>query len=295
MVELDNARYTKRTMVGGLEALEIRHPLLDACVLLQGAQLIHFAPAGDDNWLWMSPQARFQKGKPVRGGIPVCWPWFGDPPRNPDPVRSLVQSDSAHGFARTALWRPVYLEELEEAVCLTLELDTTGVAYPWSGLAHAEITFRFSPEQVTLALTTGNTGTDLLAFTQALHTYLPVPSITETRIMGLDGARYIDTLDDWAAAEQAGDITFHGETDRIYQAAPAIRVQTPGKQYRLTSTGSGTTVVWNPGPEKSRRLSDFPDDGWTGMVCVETANAALDFRTLTPGERHTLTMTLAES
>lgn len=294
MHKLENARYTQLETLGELEAIRIRHPLLEATVVLQGAHLVHFAPAGEDNWLWMSPLARFEKGVAIRGGVPVCWPWFGDPGHNPAPVKSLVDTDKAHGFARTALWSVDQLEELEEAVNLTLVLDAAGPPgnTPWQGQARVSLTLSFSPEDLTLALTTRNTGTGPLAITQALHTYLPTEQVSATRIRGLEGAHYLDTLDDWNPKHQEGTVTFDGETDRIYQAAPELHIHSPDRTCRLASRGSASTVVWNPGPEKAARLSDFPDDAWTGMLCVETANAADDYRELQPGASHTLSATL---
>lgn len=297
MHKLENARYTQLETLGALDAIRIRHPLLEATVVLQGAHLVHFAPAGEDNWLWMSPQARYEKGVAIRGGVPVCWPWFGDPGHNPAPVKSLVDTDKAHGFARTALWSLEQLEELEDTVSLTLSLDAGGSSgdVPWQGQAHASLTLKFSPEGVALALTTRNTGTAPLAITQALHTYLPTEQVSATHIQGLEGTQYLDTLDDWKLKLQEGAIRFEGETDRIYQAAPDMHIDSPGCSYRLTSSGSGSTVVWNPGPEKAARLSDFPDDAWTGMLCAETANAADDYRELSPGASHTLSATFTRN
>ena len=297
METLENARYTKLETLGELDAIQLRHPLMEATLVLQGAHLVHFAPAGEDNWLWMSPLARFEEGVAIRGGIPVCWPWFGDPARNPAPVKSRIDSAKAHGFARTALWSLDHIEELEEAAVMTLALDATGAGtrYPWKGEAHVSLTLRFSPEELTLALTTRNAGKEPLAITQALHSYLPTRNVSDTVIRGLEGVRYLDTLDDWKPKHQEGVVTFSGETDRIYQAADDMLIQSPDHNDRLTSDGSASTVVWNPGPVKAASLSDFPDDAWTGMLCVETANAADDYRELLPGASHTLTMTLARS
>jgi glucose-6-phosphate 1-epimerase len=295
MHQLENARHTQLEMAGELEVIRIRHPLVEATVALQGAHLVHFAPAGESNWLWMSPQSRFSTGVAIRGGIPVCWPWFGDPSHNPNAVKSLVDSDRAHGFARTALWSLDSVEELDEAVSVTLGLNASGTGPGWRGRASASLSLIFSPEGLTLALTTRNAGDDPLALTQALHSYLPTSQLSGTRILGLAGARYLDTLDDWKPKQQEGTVSLEGETDRIYLAAPEMDIRTPDDKVHLSSTGSHSTVVWNPGPEKAARLADFPDDAWTGMLCVETANAADDYRVLQPGVSHTLSMTLARN
>ncbi len=301
MTSLSTARFTRQARTGSLATLEVQHPLFSAALALQGAHLYHFAPAGSDSWLWLSPDARFEPGRAIRGGIPICWPWFGDPARNPEPVRDQLHGDSlpAHGFARTAMWVLADLDETEQEVLITLVPDdeagsSTTPELRWCCNASVALTFRFRADSLSLELTTTNTGTQPLALTQALHTYLPTADITGTTLHGLQGSTYLDTLDDWQSKKQAGDVSFDGETDRIYQASPAISIHGPGQSFCLTARGSASTVVWNPGPDKARRLSDFPDNGWTAMLCVETANAAADFRTLSPGQKHTLAMTLSQ-
>lgn len=300
MTSLSTARFTRQARTGGLATLEVQHPLFSAALALQGAHLYHFAPAGSDSWLWLSPDARFEPGRAIRGGIPICWPWFGDPARNPEPVRDQLHGDSlpAHGFARTRMWVLAELAETDQEVLITLVPDDKGDSgtapeAQWRGSASVSLTFRFRGDSLSLELTTTNTGTQPLALTQALHTYLPTADIASTTLHGLQGTTYLDTLDGWQSKKQDGDVSFDGETDRIYQASPAISVHGPDQYFYLTARGSASTVVWNPGPDKARRLSDFPDNDWTAMLCVETANAAADFRTLAPGQNHTLAMTLS--
>lgn len=294
MVDWTQTRYTRRTTLDGLDALQVHHPGFEAALALQGAHLVHFAPTGDNNWLWMSPTARFQPGVAIRGGIPVCWPWFGDPDRNPDTVKERIQTGTAHGFARTAQWSVDAIEESGGQVVIILALDANA-GFPWTGQARASLTFRFRPDALSLQLTTHNTGEESLTITQALHTYLPTDNIGATQVYGFDHCHYLDTLDSWQRKSQTGRINFDGETDRIYQGAPDLDIHSPPHRYRLTAKGSQSTVVWNPGPEKAGRLSDFPDDAWTGMLCVETANAADDGRQVAPGTSHVLSMTLARN
>lgn len=294
MADLTKTRYTHPIRLGSLDALEVRHPDFQARLALQGAHLVHFAPHGEGNWLWMSPTARFEAGVAIRGGIPVCWPWFGDPARNSPAVKEQVTTDGAHGFARKAQWQLASVRESDNEVALTLTLDCSNKAHqwPWNGQARANLTFYFRRNRLSLSLLTQNDGSTPLAISQALHTYLPTGDISAARIEGFDACQYLDTLDGWTRLTQAGTVTFEGETDRIYQAAPELDIHTPPHTYRLAASGSDSTVVWNPGPEKARRLSDFPDDSWTDMLCVETANAADDARHVAPGNRHTLAMIL---
>ncbi|WP_336366645.1 D-hexose-6-phosphate mutarotase [Marinobacter sp. C2H3] len=281
--------FTRWVTLGHLEALEVHHPLFSATLVLQGAHLVRFAPADETDWLWLSPTARFEPGRAIRGGIPLCWPWFGDPSRNPPAVRRHALTHDAHGFARTALWALADVRESAHEVEISLSLNANqDFADLWAGRALALATFRFSVRGVELALTTTNLSEHPLAFSQALHTYLPTADITRTRILGLGHSQYIDTLDDWSEHTQYGPVYFTGETDRIYESAEPLQVVTPGRTRTLTAVGSDSTVVWNPGPEKAARLSDFPDSAWKTMLCVETANAGGDYRVLNKGQSHTL-------
>lgn len=285
--------FTRWQTVGQLEALEVHHPRFSARLFPQGAHLTHFAPSDEANWFWLSPEARFEPGRSIRGGVPICWPWFGDPGRNPPEVRRRVKSSAAHGFARTALWQLDAVVESAREVEIRLSLDVAGdFADDWEGQARAQATFSFSATGCELALTTTNTGSEPLAYTQALHSYFPTPDITATHIQGLEQSVYIDTLDDWRPRMQAGPVRFESETDRIYESGAAMTLASPAASMLLTASGSDSTVVWNPGPDKARRLSDFPDSAWREMLCVETANAGNDYQVLNGGESRTLAFML---
>ncbi|MBK1871729.1 D-hexose-6-phosphate mutarotase [Marinobacter sp. 1-3A] len=275
--------------IGQLEALEIHHPLFEATLFLQGAHLTRFIPKSDEDWLWMSPTARFEPGRAIRGGIPICWPWFGDPARNAPEVRKRVKTQGPHGLGRTAVWKLEDACESAHEVEISLSLDANqDFDNVWHGHALALLTFNFSVRGCQLALTTTNLGSEPLAFSQALHTYLPTSDIKGTRILGLGFAHYIDTLKNWEYCTQDGPIYFDGETDRIYENGDPLTVVTPATSRKLTAIGSDSTVVWNPGPKKALKLSDFPDTAWQTMLCVETANAASDYRVLNSGQSHTL-------
>ncbi|AOY87528.1 D-hexose-6-phosphate mutarotase [Marinobacter salinus] len=281
--------FTRWNTIGQLEALEIHHPLFRAIIFLQGAHLAHFAPQDEADWLWLSNRARFEPGRAIRGGIPICWPWFGDPAKNPPEVRKRIRTDAAHGFARTALWKLEDVQESAHEVEISLSLDANeDFADTWNGHALALITFSFSVRGCQLALTTTNLDSSPLSFSQALHTYLPTTDITRTRVLGLGTSNYTDTLKDWAYCSQEGPVYFDGETDRIYESGEPVTIVTPSGSRKLTAVGSDSTVVWNPGPDKAAGLSDFPDTAWKNMLCVETANAAGDYRVLNEGQSHTL-------
>lgn len=280
---------------GELDLLAIRHPAFQADLLLQGAQLLSFAPSGESDWLWLSEQARYQRGQSVRGGIPVCWPWFGAPLKNPPQVQQHLQhgaAAAAHGFARTLNWQLTALHEACDHLRLTLSLPAS-VQPHWQGRLTAGLTFELSAHTLTLTLTTRNDDQQPLSFTQALHTYLPTADIHHTRLHGLHQQPYVDTLRDWQTCIQTGDVRFDGETDRIYTSSGTLTLISPGQRRTLCASGSRSTVVWNPWIAKSTRLSQFASTAWQRMLCVETANALDDAITLAAGASHSLSLTLS--
>lgn len=281
--------FTRWTTVGQLEALEVHHPLFKARLFLQGAHLTQFEPRDEANWLWVSDRAIFKPGQAIRGGIPICWPWFGVPDRNPPEVRRRILTGAAHGFARTALWKLEDVRETAKEVEISLSLlANQDFADAWLGSALCLATFTLTADGFQLALTTSNLGDSPLALTQALHSYLPTHNIEGTRIEGLDGCVFIDTLENWSDFTQRGPVVFNGEMDRIYENGAALTVVTPVQSRTLQAVGSDSTVVWNPGPKKATHLADFPDTGWQRMLCVETANALSDYRVLNAGQNHTI-------
>lgn len=281
--------FTRWKTIGQLEAIEVHHPLFRARLFLQGAHLTHYAPNDERDWLWVSDTARYETGHAIRGGIPICWPWFGIPGKNPPEVRRRILTGDSHGFARTAVWKLADVTESAHEVEISLTLDADeDFAGVWHGHALTLVTFNFSVRGCQIALTTTNLGSEPLAFTQALHTYLPTDDIRRTQIQGLDGIGYIDTLREWSYERQTGPVNFSGETDRIYESGEPLVVTTPSGNRKLTAIGSDSTVIWNPGPDKARRLSDFPAKAWQTMLCVETANAVSDYRVLNEGQSHTL-------
>ena len=287
--------FIRSTLRGELACLEIRHPLFSADLLLQGAQLLHFAPAGDSNWLWLSEQASYRRGQSVRGGIPVCWPWFGNAAKNPAAVQDNIPQPHkapAHGFARARTWTPAQCYEAADRVELTLTLEEC-TDENWLPALQPRIQFVFSAAALNISLITRNNSAHTVTFSQALHTYFPAQDIREVRIDGLQNSRYIDTLENWQEKKQQGSVTFSAETDRIYYPAGALRLITPVRTLTLETQGSHSAVVWNPWIHKSLTLSQFASDAWQRMFCVETANAADDAISLPAGQEHCLQLTLS--
>ncbi|SUD91756.1 D-hexose-6-phosphate mutarotase [Psychrobacter phenylpyruvicus] len=289
----------QRSKIDELDAITINGADYRATVLLQGAQLIHFSTKYDsDNWLWVSEKAEYNKGDSVRGGVPICWPVFGQFDANPQAVKDSFTDCrfdlTQHGFARNQifnidLFNPLHVDQrLQHFSSLTLSLPNLEDFHPKLGL---QVKFLFSAHGFNISLITCNLSEETVNFSQALHTYLPTDDIEQTTIRGFDQVTYSDTLDNWATKTQQGEVTFSEGVDRIYHAAPTLVIGSPGlSPLHLASKGSNSTVVWNPWYTKAHEISQFAADDYKKMLCVETANAHLDYITLSAGESHELVL-----
>ena len=270
---------------GGLPFLQVRNAHAEAVVSLYGAQVLSYRPVGAvADVLFLSERASFEAGKAIRGGVPVCWPWFG-----PDP-QGLGRPN--HGFARTRLWSVLNTDATpagETRVALGLR-DTPHTRALWP---HAfELTLQITVgTTLRLALTTRNTGDAPFQITQALHSYFAVGDIARTAVTGLEGCSYIDnaTGAGGAVKRQTGAVHIAGEVDRIYTGVPAaltIVDDALQRRTRLSAQGSRTAVVWNPWISIAAGMTDLKDDAYLRFVCVETANGADEVVTVPPGGEH---------
>lgn len=283
------ASVTLTEPVPGYPVYEITHPRCSARVAGHGAHVMEWRPAGHEPVLYLSPESVFRDGKAIRGGVPVCWPWF-----NAHPSRPELPS---HGFARTRVWRLESAAGDEEGVRLDFELrDNDATRALWPHAFRLRLSIRLGAS-LRLGLSTENTGEAAFSITQALHTYIAVRDISSVRVEGFDGASYLDTAGAPAERTQTGEVVFTGEVDRLYASAgPATVVDKTGKRgLHVATSGSHTLVVWNPWIEKAAALKDLPDEDYRRFVCVETANAWRDTVEVAPGQTHTLGMELLVS
>ena len=275
---------------GGLPVLSVTHPHGTLELTPYGGHVLSYQPAGQTPVLFVSRASTYVPGKPIRGGIPVCWPWFG--PNSEDPALPM------HGFARLMFWRVEAVDVGADAVEIRLALrDDAQTRKYWP---HAfELVLRVVlGTRLQIELTTRNTGSQPFALTQALHTYFSVGDVGRIAIEGLEQTSFFDSLTRERVAPDGAAISFRAETDRIYTDTTAdclIRDPALGRQIRVAKRGSRSTVVWNPWIEKAKRMPDFGDDEFPGMVCIEAANARDDVMTLPPGHTHTLAQILSVS
>ncbi|EPN85441.1 aldose 1-epimerase, partial [Pseudomonas syringae pv. actinidiae ICMP 19101] len=255
---------------------------------------LSYQVAGQPPLVWLNEEAAFKKGKAIRAGMPICWPWFGNLERNPQSVQAMRDSSEpakAHGEVRALDWQLLGIGADGDALLVEFVLpEAEGHLPGWPHNVALKLSIRLD-HALNVSLVSYNCGAEPVTFSQALHTYFAVSDIRQVSVEGLDGLRYIETLANWEEREQTGDLTFTGETDRIYQDTPGVlSIVDPEWQRRIhiRSTGSKSAILWNPWIEKTGKFTDMAADGWQRMVCVETANVLDDVVTLAPDQMHVL-------
>lgn len=270
----------------GLPLLRVNGRSARAEIYLQGATVTDWTPHGAEPVLWVSPASRFTRDGPIRGGVPICFPWFGAQRGHPEAP--------AHGFARRSQWSLVGAEDDGTDVTVQLRLTDADVtaSSTWPHRFEAIYTVVVG-SRLSLALAVTNHGEADLVFEEALHTYLSVRDIATTQVTGLEGTAFRDQLRGPELVPGEPDpVSFSVETDRIYldtTAATTVRDSETGRSVLIQKEGSAATVVWNPWIDKAADLPDFADNDWKSMVCVEVCNVGEAAVRLEPGGSHTMT------
>lgn len=269
---------------GNLPKIQITTPAAKAEIYLHGAQITSWQPSGHQEVLFLSTQSRFEDGKAIRGGIPICFPWFRAKSDNP--------KAPAHGLVRTKAWQLASIAQQEDSALVTLSTDSgdaTRALFPHDYRATLRITVG---PALKLELIAANTGDTAFQFEAALHTYNRVADATNLTIRGLDQTSYLDNRDGNASRLQSGDFHFTQATDNAYlNTQSPVEILDPifHRRIRLEKQGALTTVVWNPWREDAAKLADLGNDEWPLFACVEAANILSNAVTLHPGEEHTTT------
>ena len=272
---------THKQFDNGFKYIEIQNKQAEAKIALQGAHLFHYKVKDKPSLLWLSKAAYFEEGKAIRGGIPLCFPWFGKNKDDP----SLPQ----HGFARTQLWTVVLEEEIDEGTThIRLQLKPNAdTLEQWAYLFDVTLDITIG-HALNIALSVTNRDSKPFEISTALHTYLTVSDIDNISIKGLENRAYYDALEGETFI-QDGDIFIQEEVDRVYvDPSESITLLDGDMKINLQQEGSNSLVVWNPWIEKSKQMADMTEDGYRTMVCLETSNAREDARVLQPGESHVL-------
>lgn len=279
----------------------------ELAVSLQGAQVLHFLPYAprssapehpraevnaisgnhsdasmvDSGWLWVTPTPQALPGA-IRGGIPLCWPWFADEntaDESPD------RSGPMHGPARKAEWHLDAVDEHEEG--LELHLSPTG---PLHGQLAPRAVIQANAKRLHVELITEHRGETPVKMSAALHSYFSVSDAHQCRVEGLAGARYLDKNQDFAEHVQQGELGIRGPVDRIYESNRAVVLDDGYRRLNIAKQGSDSTVVWHPGEAPP---SDTPLEAGRHFLCVEAACTRLDPVWLVPGAQHLLATTIS--
>ena len=274
---------------GGLPKLQVSAKSASAEIYLHGAQVTSWQPAGAGEVIFLSEHSHWTDGRAIRGGIPVCFPWFrakADDPKAP-----------AHGFVRTREWQLDSVISKEDASVIAVfstESDaSTRLWWPHEFRLALRITIGVT---LGLELTATNTGSAPLSFEEALHTYFRVGRVERVRVRGLNGVTYLDNVDQNREKAQSGDLVLTGTTDNAYLNTlsvtelidPILR-----RAVRTEKENSRTTIVWNPWQQGAASLSDLGEDEWQQMTCVEASNILSSAVSLAPGEEHTMRANLS--
>ncbi|MCK5394605.1 MAG: D-hexose-6-phosphate mutarotase [Gammaproteobacteria bacterium] len=269
---------------GDIPRVEINNQHASALISLQGAHVLSWIPEGEEDVIWLSEEAKFSPGKSVRGGIPICWPWFG--------AHETSSDYPAHGFARTTNWQVITTEALKDGRTRISFTTTPQSANEQMWPPETSVQYQLTVgKKLELELITHNNGTQPIEIGQALHTYFNVGEITDTKLHGLDDTDYLDKPDNFKRKVQHGPVTIEEEVDRIYLDTPSDCVIEDKKLKRnivIIKCGSHSTVVWNPWEEVAKKMGDLGELGYKKMLCVESCNAAEDVVTIDPGKAHQL-------
>ena len=271
---------------GGLSMININSRHASAVISLYGAQLLSYVPRGQKDILWMSEQSLFENGKAIRGGVPVCFPWFG--PHVSDKTRPQ------HGFARLQEWNVIsVIESEDEIVTVTLSLQESPFSLEmWPHTFKAIAEFRIG-KTLEIKFTVTNTGKETFEYSDALHTYFNISDISAINMEGLQNASYYEGFGMDLKTQQSQLLSFNSETNRRYidHSGDCI-INDPGynRKIRSAKTGSKVTVVWNPWEATAKTMTDIHPGGYKTYVCAEPANAypGIDMINLAPGESHTI-------
>lgn len=275
-----------RDDASGLVVAEFNNAQATASLCLQGAHLISWQPKSQAKpVVWVSRDAKMAAGKSIRGGAPVCWPWFG--------AHTSEASFPGHGYARTVPWNVIESGiEPNGATRLTLRLqESDKTRAQWNHDCNVDLTVIIG-DTLRMEMTTENTGATDFVIGEALHTYLQISDIGAVRVTGLEGCEYWDKVGGSVLKKQDGAISFASEVDRVYINTAAECVIHDDKLQRrihIKKSGSHSTVVWTPWVEKANKMGDMGQpDGWREMVCVESVNAIDNVVKVAAGTKHSL-------
>lgn len=266
---------------GGLPKVRIASAAAVGEIYLHGAHVTSWRPNGAAEALFVSSRSTWEEGKAIRGGVPICFPWFGNKVADP--------KAPAHGFVRTKSWQLDAIDRSDDVVTVSMSTSNDETTKQWWPAAFRLVYRAAFGADLKLELELHNGGAAPLRFEEALHSYLNVGDLRMVRVKGLDGVHYLDKTDGYREKIQQRDIEITSETDRVYlDTQTAVELLDPvlRRSVQLAKENSRTTVIWNPWADKAKAMSDLGDDEWTQMLCIETSNVLGYAVELAAGRQH---------
>jgi glucose-6-phosphate 1-epimerase len=267
----------------GLIYADITVPQATARIYLQGAHVAAWQPKGQQPAIFVSRKSEFAPGKPIRGGVPIAFPWFAN--------RHDGKTGPSHGFARIQDWTLAFAALAGDDLHMTFTLGPTEISRNL-GFDNFRLAYQVTiGRTLTMQLTVANDAATPLVFEEALHTYYAVSDIHEVTVTGLEGVTYLDKNDGLKEVKQQGAVVVTGPTDRVYlNTSGTCTIHDAGSKRRISiaKTGSNTTVVWNPWESGAAKIADLDPTEWHEYIAVETVNAAANTITLAQGATHVM-------
>lgn len=261
---------------------------MSALISIYAGQVLSFKPVNQaEDLMFISDNAYFTEGKAIKGGTPICWPWFG---AAPEMAYATEHKKPDHGFARTSFWSVASVSLLDSgATKVILELeDTEKTRAIWPYRFYLSLEILIS-DSLTIKLLTRNTGDQSFTITEALHTYFNVGDATQVKVLGLEHTEYLDKTADYIKVCQVGAITLSEETDHIHtDIKHDLLLDDPSfkRKVKISSSGNKNVVVWNPWIQGSAAIKDLGNDDYKHFICLEIANAATDNVEILPNSEY---------
>ncbi|WP_250654715.1 D-hexose-6-phosphate mutarotase [Alkalimarinus coralli] len=270
-----------------LSLLHINSPLCKAVISLQGAQLLEFSPTDSHPWLWLSPKAVFSPGQTIRGGIPICAPWFGVNQKDPTKPK--------HGFVRNQPWQLVSVFEDQQGV-VELHFQFTPAEqalalYPHTFKLDLKITLS---DHIDISFSVHNISNKTMLFSWALHSYFSIDSLADVQVTGLDQHDYLDATEQFAAVRQNGPVRFRSEVDRVYESVGLAQQIQGTPNLSVSGHNCPTAIVWNPGEKLAQKMADVGIEHYDEYICVERGAAFANSWRIEPGNSETARLIIKE-
>lgn len=276
--------YRLKKFENGFEYIEVQNESASVKIALQGAHIFEYVKKDAINLLWLSEFSAFEEGIAIRGGIPLCWPRFG----------SLDKTLPQHGFARTELFKLMEVKEIDAStteIVLGLK-DTPSTRQIWNHKFDLQVKIRVA-EKLTLIMSTKNLDEEEFMLTQAFHSYFRISDINNIAIKGLEEKAYYDSLLD-CKGKESQSLLIDKEVDRVYQETDSkIFLEDNEKIITLKTSGSSSSIVWNPWIDKCSRMSYMSKNAYKSFVCIESANAFDDSVIIKSKKTHTLSLDIS--